>query len=277
MKNNSATSRLAGLGKTERERLVLLLRTNQPTITISNASNILAMDPIKTGKLLAYYAKKGWLNRIASGTYVSVPLETDDPTIITEDPLVIASKLFAPCYIGGWSAAEYWGMTEQIFHSIIVMVQKDFKKRQQTIGNVEYLLHSIKPKLFIGLKTVWINNTQIKISDPSRTIIDLLMNINLGGRIRVAVDLLQYYFRSEYKNQTLLINYLEQINVGAISKRLGFLLELYCATELELINYCKSKLTTGYAKLDPGLDNNKLISKWKLWVPENWKQAFKQL
>ena len=33
-----------------------------------------------------------------------------------EDPLVIAEKLFSPCYVGGWSAAEYWGITEQIFN-----------------------------------------------------------------------------------------------------------------------------------------------------------------
>lgn len=281
MKNNNAISLLAGLGKTERSNLAQLLKTGQPTITISDAAKILAIEPIKAGKLLSYYAKKGWLNRISSGTYISVPLEADDPKTVNEDPFVIASKLFIPCYIGGWSAAEYWGMTEQIFNSIIVIVQKDFKKRRQLIGNVEYLLHSVNSKLFFGLKTVWINNTQVQISDPSRTIVDLLRDPQLGGGIRGVVDLLLYYFNSNKimpKDLSLkvLIRSLEQINIGAIYKRLGFLLELYCSEQQELISYCRSKLTTGYAKLDPLLkEHNKLVSEWRLWVPENWKQQFK--
>lgn len=279
MKNNNVISCLAGLSKTGRGRLAQLLQIGQPTITIGDAAKVLATDPIKAGKLLAYYAKKGWLNRISSGNYVSVPLEADDPGIITEDPLVIAGKLFAPCYIGGWSAAEYWGMTEQIFNSVIVIVQKDFKKRRQLIGNVEYLLHSVSYKLFFGLKTVWINNTQIKISDPSRVIIDLLRDLSLGGGLRGAVDLLRYYFTSKDLDLKQLMSYLEQISIGAIYKRLGFLLELYCSDQQELISCCRSKLTNGYAKLDPSLkkNNNKLVSQWRLWVPENWKQQFKKI
>lgn len=278
MKNNNVISCLAGLSKIGRGRLAKLLQIGQPTITIRYASKVLAIEPIKAGKLLAYYAKKGWLNRISAGIYVSVPLEADDPGIITEDPLVIADKLFAPCYIGGWSAAEYWGMTEQIFNSVIVMVQKDFKKRRQLIGNVEYLLHSVSEKLFFGLKTVWINNTRVKISDPSRVIVDILRDPSLGGGLRGAVDLLRYYFTSKDLDLKQLISYLKQISVGAIYKRLGFLLELYCSDQQELINCCRSKLTSGYAKLDPSLkNNNKLVSQWKLWVPENWKQQFKKI
>ena len=38
-----------------------------------------------------------------------------------EDPWVIAAQLYGPCYIGGWSAAEYWDLTEQIFRTVVVM------------------------------------------------------------------------------------------------------------------------------------------------------------
>jgi hypothetical protein len=31
-------------------------------------------------------------------------------------------------------------------------------------------------------------------------------------------------------------------------------------------------MTTGNARLDPGLNNDRLITRWRLFVPENWKQ-----
>jgi len=43
---------------------------------------------------------------------VSVPLESRTADVPLEDPWLIAERLFAPCYIGGWSAAEYLDLTE---------------------------------------------------------------------------------------------------------------------------------------------------------------------
>jgi predicted transcriptional regulator of viral defense system len=55
------------------------------------------------------------MSRIARGFYVPVPLESPNPDMPLEDPWLVGMRLYSPCYIGGWSAAEYTDLTEQIF------------------------------------------------------------------------------------------------------------------------------------------------------------------
>lgn len=260
-----------GLGKLERERLSKLLRNSQTTISVTEASEILSLTNTEAAKLLANYSKKGWLSRIYRGVYIQVPIESPSTDVVPEDPLIIAEKLFTPCYIGGWSAAEYWNMTEQIYQSVIVMTQRRLKQLNLNIKNTEYLLHYTKPSLFFGLKTVWRNNVKIQISDPNRTVVDLMNNPLLGGGVRSSVDIFRNYMSSEYKSITTLITYMQKLKNGAAYKRLGFLIEKYYPSEQELIDKCRRNITTGNSKLDFSLDCNKLVTKWRLWVPENWK------
>ena len=42
--------------------------------------------------------------------------------------------------------------------------------------------------------------------------------------------------------------------------------------EAKTIEKCYRRLTAGNAKLDPKLNNTKLITRWRLWVPKNWKR-----
>jgi hypothetical protein len=37
------------------------------------------------------------------------------------------------------------------------------------------------------------------------------------------------------------------------------------------MDQCRAKLTAGNAKLDPKLDNTRLVTRWRLWMPEHWK------
>ena len=69
------------------------------------------------------------------------------------------------------------------------------------------------------------------VSDPSRTIIDCLIDPVLGGGIAHIADMLIYYLKSEHKNMVLLYDYAKQAN-GAVFKRLGYLLEqlVLCVT-----------------------------------------------
>lgn len=106
---------LAGIGKKDRERLAEVLRAARGTISVGEAASVLGLSRAAAAKLLARWAQKGWLSRVHRGLYVPVPLESRSADVPLEDPWVIAVRLYEPCYIGGWSAAEYWGLTEQIF------------------------------------------------------------------------------------------------------------------------------------------------------------------
>jgi len=78
------------------------------------------------------------------------------------------------------------------------------------------------------------------------------------------------YLKSENKNLQMLIDYSKRLENGAVFKRLGFLLERFSPDEKIIIEKCKSQLTKGNTKLDPKLGADKLVTRWKLWIPKNW-------
>lgn len=260
-----------GIGRLERKRLSQLLRVTKVTITVTQAAKSWEMGRSQAAKILAWYHKKGWLKRISRGIYISVPLNAETSDVAPEEPFAIAENLFSPCYIGGVNAAHHWDLTEQLFRTVTVMTQKQLIKRTQEIAGIKYVLHTLKPQYFFGLKTVWLNGIKIKISDPTRTLVDMLIFPQFCGGIRFIEDVFLNYFKSKFKDPELFIEYLNDAKNGAAIKRLGFLLEVNFQSERKLLDYCSKNLTEGYAKLSPSLDCPRLISRWRLWVPENWK------
>ena len=134
------------------------------------------------------------------------------------------------------------------------------------------MIRTVSEKAMFGLKPIWRGRVKISVSDPTRTIIDMLGNPELGGGIRSVKDMLVNYLNSGAKNLELLIEYADRLQNGAVFKRLGYLLETLEPDAQKAIDQCRLKLTAGYAKLDPKLNNKNLITRWRLWVPENWKR-----
>jgi len=264
-------SKLTGLGKIEREKYSALLRGFKATISVADAASTLNIQPDKAAMLLALFARKGWLKRIHYGVYIPIPLESTTSDVLPEEPFAIANELFSPCYIGGMNAANYWNLTEQIFRTITVMTQKQLRDRRPNIAGIEYAIHTIKPRYFFGLKSIWAGQRNVNLSDPTRTILDMAIFPQFCGGLRFITDVLQNYWRSEHKNVDLLIEYLIQAQNGAAIKRLGFLVEKYFPQEDKLITHCLNNLTQGYVKIMPERDCPRLISHWRLWVPNNWK------
>ncbi|MFQ5904501.1 MAG: type IV toxin-antitoxin system AbiEi family antitoxin domain-containing protein, partial [Candidatus Binatia bacterium] len=237
---------------------------------VEEAADILGVSSTDAAKMLARWTKNGWLSRIQRGLYVPVPLESRTPDVPLEDPWVIAERLFAPCYIGGWTAAEYWDLTEQIFRTVVVMTTQKPRNRTPAIKGTSFLLRTIPERALFGLKPVWRGQIKISFSDPTRTVLDMLNDPKLGGGLRSTTDILVSYLKSKDKNTTLLMEYADRLGNRAVFKRLGFLLERFVSVEENTIKECKTKLSTGNAKLDPALAADRLITRWRLWVPKGW-------
>ncbi len=261
---------ISGLGKIDRRRLSEAIRGTKGSISVSEAAELLKVSASDAAKMLARWTNKGWLSRVKRGFYVPIPLESRTTDIPLEDAWVIAERLFSPCYIGGWSAAEYWSLTEQIFRTIMVMTTQRPRNRKPILKGTGFMLRTIPEKAMFGLKPVWRKEIKVLVSDPTRTIIDMLSDPQLGGGIRPVVDIFKNYMKSENRNMESLVDYATRLGNGAVFKRLGFLLEKFNPDEGKAIEACKFKLTKGNAKLDPKLAGNKLVTRWKLWVPENW-------
>ena len=266
---------LSGLGKADRQRLAMLLRGTKGTVSVGDAAGILDLPRNATAKLLARWAAKGWLSRVRQGLYVPVSLESGTADVPLEDAWPVAARLFAPCYIGGWSAAEYWDLTEQIFRTVVVLTTQRPRERRLQIKGTDYLLRTIPEKALFGLKSVWRGQVKVEVSDPSRTVLDFLDDPQLGGGIRSVTDMFKNYLGSDKKNMDLLLDYAGRLNNGAVFKRLGFLLELLAPGEKAAIARSRENLTMGSTKLDPALLCPSLVTRWRLRVPKQWKKGFR--
>lgn len=268
----SENNPMSGLGTQERAFLSVLLRETKAIITASQAAKIWQENEVQAAKRLALYNQKGWLQRIRQGVYIPVPLNSLTREVIPEEPFAIAGELFSPCYIGGVNAANYWDLTEQLFRTVTVMTEKVVQNRKPIIADTEYILHTLKSRYFYGLKSVWLAGVKVQFSDPTRTLVDMLMFPDFCGGLRFIVDVLGNYLRSDMKNINQFIEYLNKSQNGAALKRLGFILENDFSGEQQLIEYCAKNLTTGYAKLNPAQLCEKLVTRWRVWVPKSWKE-----
>jgi predicted transcriptional regulator of viral defense system len=257
----------SGLSATSREQLSKLLRDSASVLTAGDAASTLGLTHTAAARRLAAWSRAGWLARVRRGAYVPVPIESASADIALDDPWSVATAMFAPCYIGGWSAAEHWGLTEQMFRSLCVMTTTRPRNRKPLLRKARFELHTVAAAHFIGLKTVWRGGTRVQVSDPARTLIDMLADPALAGGIRHLVDILGSLLRDQPKEAAKLGSHAAKLGIGSVFKRLGFLLQRDHPDQLALIELCRLNLSAGYAKLDPALPADRLATAWRVWVP----------
>lgn len=255
-----------------RARLSAVLRASRDVVSIATAAAALGIERAAAAKQLSRWTKQGWLRRIGTGLYVPVPLDLAANTQVVEDPWVLVPPLFGACYIGGWTAAHHWDLTEQLFNETLVFTTRRVSSKRFVAQGVVFLLHHVAQKRLFGLKSIWRGAVRVNVSDPARTLIDMLAMPDTGGGIDHVADCLTAYHRSPAYDPDLLVHYAETLGNGAVFKRLGFLAEARLRDD-DLAAACFARLTQGYAQLDPSLKANSLRTAWRLWVPERWKEA----
>lgn len=248
-----------------RSRLAVVLRATKDVVSVDTVVAALDIDRQRAGKLLSRWCAQGWLRRIGHGLYVSVPIELADCEQVVEDPWVLIPMLFGQCYIGGWSAAHHWELTDQLFNETLVFTTRRLPERHVAQGVVFVLRHTTETRLF-GLTKIWRGSTRVTISDAARTMIDMIAMPGTGGGIDHVTECLAAYVHNNKEARGLLIQYAEQFGNGVVFKRLGYLAEKHLRDNA-LADECRARLTQGYARLDPSLSCKKLVTAWRLWVP----------
>lgn len=251
------------------QRLATLLRATSGTIRVTDVVSALNLDRSHANRLLAGWHKQGVIRRVARGLYVPVQPTALGQTQVLQDPWILVPDLYDPGYIGGWSALEYWELTEQLFRSICVLTSKRTPYGEVKHQGVNFFIKHVSEKHFFGTKTIWQDNVKIRISDPHKTILDIVSDTDLGAGMQHTVDSLLEFQKLYGQRNDLerILSYAKQIQNGALYKKLGFLAE-QLKFEQWFIDECAKNITTGYAFLDKKSQNNKLVTKWRLWVPK---------
>ncbi len=256
-----------GISEAYRRRLDELHRRFPRPFTVAEASEALTLDRVKTRRLLAHLAARGWLSRVRANAYVTVPLGAERPSEWREDPWVVAAHLFEPCYLAGWTACEHWGLTEQIFRDVRVVSAGRIRNRREEIQGTTFLVKVVSPERLFGTRAAWRGQTQIQISDPPRTIVDLLDDPAMGGGMRTVAEILSAYFESDLRDDRLLSESIEQFGNRSVWKRLGYLIETLAIEAPELLRRSAASVSAGISVLDPGAPRKgRTLKRWNLLV-----------
>ncbi len=188
--------------------------------------------------------------------------------MMAEDAWILASVAFAPCYIGGWSAAEHWGLTEQIFRPTLVVTAANVRSRTTRLAGHEFRLFQVPASRVSGsLVPVWRGAERVLVSSRERTIVDCLRNPELCGGIRFLVELMREYAETPERDFAKLGAAARESANGAGWKRLGYIAESLWPQETKLLDQAKRRLTKGTTSLDPTVrSTGRLVTRWRLWI-----------
>ena len=238
-------------------------------ITVESASTALRLPAKVASARLSRLGRSGWARRVRRGLYLILPLEAEPGKNTTnDDPWVLARELFSPCYIGGWSAAEHWGLTEQLFRSTLVVTGAPTRSKEARFMGNDFRLFRVQPsQLTNGVIKVWRGAERIDVSSAERTLVDCLCTPELGGGTRHLAQMLREYLESDKKDVNRLIAVAKKSASGAAWKRLGYLAEVLGPDHETLTTVAARHLSEGLARLDPSVTKRgRLIKRWRLWV-----------
>lgn len=250
--------------------MALLLRTlydrAQTTFTLADVEEITRLRPSLASSLLHKAAKRGLVSRLKRGAFILVPPEMGSTADYSGDSYLVARRLAgdAPSFVSHASAMEIHRMVTQ--PQFVVFSSSTKRIPSRTLNGTEFRFVLIQPKHFFGTAKHWVTKQEsVDISDLERTVLDGLRQPEYcGGVTEVAKGL---WMRRADMHLARLVDYALRLRVGAVTRRLGYLLELYAiAPESELARLRQS-LTSTYVPLDPILPREgPYVASWRLQV-----------
>jgi predicted transcriptional regulator of viral defense system len=257
----------AGISQAERNIIDMLTRLGKQIVRPTDLQKELGYDRQQSNLILSRLCKKGWLQRLKAGIYRIVPLGSESSSPVPEDAWAIAMDLFSPCYISGWTAAEHWELTEQIFNSTVIFTGQQQRKKETTIAGLNYRTKFIEPENIFGTKKIWSSNKAILIADLHRTIIDVLDDPALGGGGRQTLDIIKAYSQHKEANPEMLLEYAEKLGHGAVFKRLGLVAEKLLHLPASSLEKIHARIKKGIILFDPnGPNSGPIITKWRIRI-----------
>lgn len=260
---------LKTLGALAARLVATLYSHNRPVFHFQEAAEILG-GRAPASKALFQLIKHGVATRLKSGTFSLVPFELGFEREYLGNPYIVARELLLggrkdakeEYYLSHGSAFDLHQMTTQ--PQLIVYMSAPKLTRSQTIQGTEFRFVCCKKKDLFGLTEMWIDkNEKVCVSDLERTLLDgLKQPVYCGGFSEVAKG---FSIKKQAIDPQKIIDYAIKLDVGAVNRRLGYLMELYNIGYRIHWEFLRTTLTSGYQLLDPELSaEGHHIAKWRL-------------
>ena len=266
MKDNNL---LKTLGPKGALLVTTLHERNQPIFTLGDAQRIAGVSSKTLRKFTANLVNRGVATRLRPGLFILVPFELGKEKEFLGNPFIVGRELASfhvkskiPYYISHATAMQVHGMTTQ--PQLVVHVTSTRERPRQTILGTEFrFIYSRQRNMFGATPTLVDQHEKVMVSDLEKTVIDCLGRPDYSGGIaEVAKGM---WMRRRDLNPKKLFDYSTRLGIGAVVRRLGYLMEIYEMAPVKQMERLRKKLSQTYALLDPGLPREgKYLAKWRL-------------
>jgi predicted transcriptional regulator of viral defense system len=236
----------------------------QTLFTLADVKQITGLSPALASSLLHKAVRRGLFSRVRPGLFVIVPVELGSATEFAGNPYLIARSLAAgsPYFLSHSTAMEIHRMVTQ--PQLGIFVSSPLRHRSQTLSGTRYRFVLTKENQFFGSLKHWVTKQEaVDVSDLERTVIDGLRQPEYtGGITEVAKGL---WMRRTDMDLQKLVDYALCLKLGAVVRRLGYLLEVYSLGSDQQRLALQNALTPTYALLDPIIPREgRYLSRWRL-------------
>lgn len=252
------------VGPRAAQLLVELNELRRSTFNLADVGSITGLSASAARNLVHKAQQRGLVTRLKPGLYNLVPFELGRATEHVDSPYLIARELAgaAPYFLSHGTAFELHRMVTQPNFTIYASCTR--RVRPQTVGGYDFRFVHITDKQEFGVIKHWIDKQRfVMISDMERAIIDGLRHpAYVGGITEVAKGL---WMKQDTLKVERLVDYAQRLGVGAVVRRLGYLLEHYGLADASALEPLRDLLTATYLRLDPLLPvEGAYLSRWKL-------------
>jgi predicted transcriptional regulator of viral defense system len=248
-------------------RLVTVLHEQGRTLfTHADVKGITGLAAKSARNLVAGLVNRGLATRLKPGLFILVPFELGRERDYLGNPYVVARELAetSDYYVSHASAMDLHQMVTQPQLAVFVTSPKAIRPR--LVLGTEFRFVRCKAKDLFGIAEHWVTKTErVRVSDLERTVIDgLKLPEHCGGFTEVAKG---FWMRREAISPGKLVDYALQIDVGAVVRRLGFLLETFEVPAVTEVERLRATLSSTYALLDPLMPaEGSYQARWRLRV-----------
>jgi len=211
----------------------------------------LGIESRTINEIVENLAFKGFLSRIERGKYCRATFRDEN---------VIGTFLAREGAVAYWSALNLHGLTEQFQNKIFIQTTQP--KKELEFEGVTYQFVKIQEHKKTGIAYSGYGNYKYALTDVEKTIIDCFDLPQYSGGF---AELLRAFYKAKLTPKKL-IEYCHAVDNIAVTKRLGFLAELFDKQNLKsFVKYARAKVNRSYSLFDMfGENTGKPNSDWYL-------------
>lgn len=195
---------------------------NRSILAAADFTRFYDISPSYARKMIVELVRAGWLTRVGRGKYQLMPARTGLEPYPLGDKLTVAGQFAPEGFIAYGSAAEYHGLTTQVFHAVLLATP--LHRRSTTVGNwrvhfVRIPLHNVE-----GFQTLR-RGPNVRVATIERTLIDAVDRPELCGGISDVPEI----WRRGRSQATVgqMLDLLPAYRSKSLAQRVGYMLDAF--------------------------------------------------